>query len=82
MKQYVYVDISTLANNASRNAVSPPILVTSGGNLEAPRAGCRIRVDGPCEIIYSKQGVIPGRGSPHVAVVTEAPVEIIEEYGK
>lgn len=78
-KTYVYVDVVTLMDNATRNQVAAPILVTGGSNNEAPRAGCRVRVLGPCEIVYNKAGVFQ-KGQPHVAVVTEAEVEIIKEY--
>lgn len=82
MIKYVYVDVETLKANEKHNACSPPILVTGGGNNEAPRAGCRVRVNGPCEILYLKSGVLPAGGAPHVAVITLADVEIITEYRK
>lgn len=79
MKTYIYVDVCTLTENFARNGVSPPILVTGNGNNEAPRAGCRIKILGPCEIVYDKAGVLRA-GAPHVAIVTEGEVEIIKEY--
>lgn len=82
MKTYVYVDVVTMHDNRTRNAVQPPIVVTGGGNLEPVRAGCRVRILGPCEIVYDKGGVVFAGAAPHVAVVTEAPVEIVEEYGQ
>lgn len=82
VKQFVYVDALTLKMNAEKNAVSPPIVVTSGGNFEAPRAGCRVKIHGPCEIIYAKEGVVFAGHEAHVVVVTEAEIEIEREYGK
>lgn len=79
-RQFVFVDILTLAMNKSKNQVTPPILVTGGGNNEAPRSGCRVRINGPCEVVYDKRGTIHPGDAPHIVIVTEAPVEIIEEY--
>lgn len=81
MKTFMFVDVQTMETNKRDNAVAGPILVTTGSNNEAPRAGCRVRVLGPCEIVYNKAGVFQ-KGQPHVAVVTEAEVEIIEKYGE
>lgn len=78
--KFIYVDILTLKENVTRNAVAGPILVTNGGNNEAPRSGCRIKISGPCEIVYDKRGIIHPGDAPHVCVVTDADVEIIEKY--
>lgn len=79
-KTFVYVDSHTLMTNKHKNAVSPPIVVTGGGNLEAPRAGCGVIIHGPSRIVYDKKGVVfPGHDA-HVVVETEAEVEIISEY--
>lgn len=79
-RQYVFVDTATMRNNQTLNAVSPVIVVTGGGNLEAPRAGNRVKINGPCEIIYDKRGVINDTHEARVVVVTESEVEIIEKY--
>lgn len=81
-KTYLYVDSATLKTNALKNAVSPPIVVTTGGNFEAPRAGCRVKINGPCEIVYDKRGVVFDGHEARVVVVTESEVEIEMEYGK
>lgn len=79
-KTFVYVDSDRLKRNAEKNAVSPPIVVTGGGNFEAPRAGCRVKISGPCEIVYDKAGVVFGGHAAHVVVITESEVEIEREY--
>lgn len=82
MKTYVFIDRQAIVANKQHNACSPPICVTTSGNPGLNRAGCRVKIHGPCEVIYDKAGVVfPGHESV-VTVVTEAPVELIEGYGK
>lgn len=81
-KTFVYIDSQTLRSNTEKNAVSPPIVITSGGNFEAPRAGCRVKINGPCEIVYMKQGVVHEGHLAQVVLVTESEIEIEREYGK
>ena len=80
MKTFVYVDALRIVENKKHNAVSPPIVVTTGGNFEAPRAGCRVKISGPCEIVYDKKGVVFDGHGAHVVVITEAEVEIERTY--
>lgn len=76
MKTYLYVDAATLHQNERDGQVRPPIVVTAGGNLAAHRAGCRVKINGPCEIVYDKKGF----NGAKVVLVTEAEVEVIREY--